>query len=342
MIQFGVTLARLLVAGALLALTACGGGGVRVRTDVPEPAVSPPLQRPATGRLAHLPPQSQPEGLVVDALTHTIAVGVRNPDGVLILDATTLAVRRRLDLAGAPRHLQLARPGVLLVPSEGNDRLSTIDLASGALTAQFPVGRQPHDAAAAGGSYYVGDELADTVHVIGPNGASTVVVGPRQPGGVAAGIDGQAVMVVGVRGRRVEQIDPGGRVVGSAACGVGPTHVRAGPGGLFYVADTQGDAVLVYRAGRNGPVLVGHVHTGGTPYGLAVDPARHLLYVTLTTTNQLVVLRLSGTSAVIQRVVPVSRQPNDVAVDESTGGVIVAGTADGVLDILDAPVGGER
>jgi DNA-binding beta-propeller fold protein YncE len=114
--------------------------------------------------------------------------------------------------------------------------------------------------------------------------------------------------------------------------------VRAGAAGsgLFYVADTQGDAVLVFQAGPDGIRQVGRVRTeGDAPYGLAFDEARSRLYVTLTGSNQLRSYRVDGTSLDADREWSTPRQPNDVAVDAATGRVVVAGTADGVLQFID-------
>ncbi len=326
------------LAGAVLA-AACGGGtgeGGPARTDVPEPAAAPTAAADLPGRI--VPLSGEPEGLVWDDATGTIAAAVRNPGGVVLVDAATGGERVRVPLAGAARHLQLAGPGgPLLVPSESNDRLYRLALPGGDVTADDPVGRQPHDAApAAGGRVFVGDELADTVHVLGADGSSRVVSAPSQPGGVASSPDGSMVVVVGVRGRRIEAYAADGRSLGATACGVGPTHVRAGADGIFYVADTQGGAVLVFRAGPEGIRQVGQVGTdGGAPYGLAVDAERSLLYVSLTATNQLRSYRIEGETLVADREWSTVRQPNDVAVDAGTGRLVVAGTADGVLQLID-------
>ena len=307
---------------------------------MPEPAVAP-----AAVALADLPGRivplaGEPEGLAWDTTTGTIAVAVRNPGAVVLVDAATGAERARIPLGGAARHLQLAAAGgPVLVPSENDDRLYRVTLPDGAVSAAVPVGRQPHDAApAAGGRVFVGDELADTVHVVEADGSSRVVAAPAQPGGVASSPDGSVVVVVGVRGRRIAAYAPDGRRLGETDCGVGPTHVRAGAAGsgLFYVADTQGDAVLVFRAGPDGIRQVGRVRTDGdAPYGLAFDEARSRLYVTLTGTNQLRSYRVDGTTLVADQVWSTPRQPNDVAVDAATGRVVVAGTADGVLQFID-------
>jgi len=324
---------------AVVFLAACGGSGPskpKARTDVPEPERAPVAVADLPGRVVPLP--GQPEGLAWDTKTGTIAVAVRGPDGVALVDASTGKERARIPLAGAARHLELAGPGgSVLVPSEGNDRLYQLGLPAGEVLSETPVGRQPHDAApTAGGGVIVGDELADTVHVVAPGGSSKIIPAPAQPGGLASSADGSVVVVVGVRGRRIEAYAPDGRSLGAAACGVGPTHVRSGPGGLFYVADTQGGAVLVFRAGAEGIRQVGQVSTGGgAPYGLAVDVARSRLYVTLTATNQLRSFRISGTELTPDRMWSTVRQPNDVVFDSGTGRLVVAGTADGLLQFID-------
>jgi DNA-binding beta-propeller fold protein YncE len=322
----------------LLVVAACGDGGDArppARTDVPEPAVAPTVAGAPRGRIVPLP--GEPEGLALDSRTGTLAVAVRKPDGVALVDANTGVERARVALGGAPRHLQLAGPGgPVLAPAEGNDRLYRIALPAGTVVGETPVGRQPHDAApASGGRVFVGDELADTVTVIGPDGLTRKLPAPAMPGGVASSPDGSVVVVVGVRGRQIGAYDAEGRSLGTAPCGVGPTHVRPGAAGIFYVADTQGNSVLVFEAGAGGVRQVGEVSTGGAPYGLAVDGSRQRLYVTLTGTNELRSYRIEATKLIAERSWATVRQPNDVAVDERTGRVVVAGTANGQLQFLD-------
>lgn len=331
-------LVRAVAAMLMLVLVACGDGddaGPVARTDVPEPGVAPAVTGAPPGRIVPLP--GEPEGLALDSRTGTLAVAVRKPDALVLVDSNTGVERARVALGSAARHLQLAAPGgPVLVPAEGNDRLYRVALPGGTVMGETAVGRQPHDAApAAGGRVFVGDELADTVTLIAPDGSTRKLPAPAMPGGVASSPDGSVVVVVGVRGRRIEAYDPEGRSLGAAPCGVGPTHVRAGAGGLFYVADTQGDAVLVFQAGPAGVRQVGQVSATGAPYGLAVDATRRRLYVTLTGTNQLRSYRIEGQDLVAEKTWATVRQPNDVAVDETTGRVVVAGTAGGELQFLD-------
>jgi DNA-binding beta-propeller fold protein YncE len=52
-------------------------------------------------------------------------------------------------------------------------------------------------------------------------------------------------------------------------------------------------------------------------------------------TNRLESFRISGRGLVPDRIWPTVRQPNDVAVDEATGQVFVAGTDDDQLQLID-------
>jgi DNA-binding beta-propeller fold protein YncE len=222
----------------------------------------------------------------------------------------------------------------VLAPLENANRLAQIAVPGGAVIADTAVGRHPHDAAAAGSLIFVGNEYASTVSLIRHDRQIRVQPGPLQPGGVAA--DGSFVLVVGVRGRRVEAYAADGRILGTARAGVGPTHVQAGRGGLFYVADTEGGAVLIFRVTATGPQQAGAVRTvPGTPYGIAVDRRRGLVYVTLTVTNELESFRISAGGLVPDQIWPTVRQPNSVAVDEATGRVFIAGRADGQLEMID-------
>ena len=106
------------------------------------------------------------------------------------------------------------------------------------------------------------------------------------------------------------------------------------PGDRFYATDTRGDAVLIYDSGPE-PERVGRVPLPGRPYGIAVDPGRGHLWVTLTAENELVQFDLEGDTLRELARYPTVSEPNTEAVDTSSGRVFVAGRADGELQILD-------
>jgi sugar lactone lactonase YvrE len=282
-----------------------------------------------------------PEGVVVDR-SGEVAVNVRQPDGVVVFALTDPDHRQTVPLPGSARHLTLAGPdGPVLVPGESDDRLAEVALPSGRVVRSVSVGRQPHDAAAAGAdTIFVGDEFGNSLHIVRGGVTVRVVPAPLQPGGVAATPDGSVVVAVGVRGRRMTAYRSDGSTIGSANCGAGPTHVVAGDGGLFWVADTDGGAVLGFRVGSHGPRQVVRIPVGAKPYGEAYDARRGTLWVTLTATNQLVGLHLAGTAVRTRTTLATVQQPNTVAVDTSTGELVVTGsTPNGALQLIGVNAG---
>jgi hypothetical protein len=63
-----------------------------------EPAVSPPVAVSPAGSVIARPSAGAPEGLAADSTTGVLAVGVRNPNGVILLDLAEQGVRARIGL----------------------------------------------------------------------------------------------------------------------------------------------------------------------------------------------------------------------------------------------------
>jgi hypothetical protein len=292
-----------------------------------------------------IPLAGGPEGVVVTA-GGTVAVNVRNPDGLDILplpaDPAAPPTPRFVPLGGEGRHLSLVGPdGPALSPGENDDTLSVIDLPSGRVDYTVPTGPAPHEAfAVAGGAIFQANEFGNSFSIIRDRAVVRTVPTPLQPGGGAASSDGRYAVGVGVRGRRITEYTASGDIVGSANCGAGPTHTVTGDDGLFWVNDTNGDAVLGFTLTPTGPQQVATLPTGAgsKPYGDAYDTARHTLWVTLTGSNEVLGLTLQGTRVTHQVAIPTVRQPNSVAADPSTGEIVVTGsTPDGRLQFLPYP-----
>jgi hypothetical protein len=322
-------IALLLLLAALLA--GCGSETVHQLPSAAEPPHSPPLTARPAGRVTKV--GDQPEGVAVDPVSGRVAVALRDPAELVLVDEQSGRVLRRVKLPGAARHLALAAPGgPVLVPAETADRLVAVDPSSGAVSANVPTGAHPHDATTADGAWFVGDEGGNRVSVIRagrPAGSFPVAT---QPGGVIplAG----ALAVISVRERRLELYDARTlRRTGSAPAGVGPTHGICLPQGPCLVLDTKGGAILVYVT-RPHLEPTRRLYLPGGPYGIALDLQRRRVWVTLPALNQLVELPAHGRPHVLRRFNTV-RQPDTVAVDERTGRVFVTGRAGGVLETID-------
>lgn len=313
---------------AVLAVTGCGTHGPRPASGA-EPAVSPlPRDRPA-GRVISV--GALPEGVAVDPASGLVAVAVRQPNAIIALSASTGRVLWRVALPGHARHLGLTPTGTLLVPAETANRLLELSLRTRRLVS-IRVGRLPHDAAAGAGRIFVTDEFGHAVSVISRGAVVGLIRGFRQPGGIAA--TGRDVAVVDVSGNTVTFIASASlRRLGAVGAGAGPTHVVAGAGGNLYVVDTRGQAILGYTTHPRLRLRFRYP-LAGTPYGIAIDPVRGRLWVTLTATDRLEELAIGPGGLRLVRGYPTGRQPNTVAVDPRTGAVFVADAADGTLQII--------
>jgi sugar lactone lactonase YvrE len=319
------------VIAAAGAVAGCGSETVHELPAAAEPARAPALTAPPAGRVVAV--GRAPEGLAADPATHTFGVALRDPDQLALVDARSGRVRDRVALPGGPRHLApAAAPDAFLVPAETGGRALTVT-ATGRVTADVAVGGHPHDATALAGRAFVGNERGNSVSVLDGDREAARFPVATQPGGLASADAGHALAVVSVRERVLELYDPRTlKRTARVAAGVGPTHVVA-VGDRLYVADTAGGALLVF-ATRPKLALARRVFLPGGPYGLAVDPVRHRLWVTLTARNEVVSLPANGRPRPLAHL-PTVRQPDSVAVDPALGTLAVTGRVAGVLQLID-------
>ena len=323
--------AHLLAAASSLLLlleAACGTGSAGAR--VGEPAVAPPASTPPAGRVVQV--GDRPEGIAVDPSTGTVAVALRSPVAIAVLDPDGHLLR--LVAVSAPaRHLRFAgSSGPLLAALERSGVVASIDVQDGTILDRVSLQRQPHDAVAASGRVFVSNEFSDTLAVVASGQVLGELPAPAQPGGVAA--TGNSVGVLGVRSHQLEVYDARSlHALGTAPAGEGPTHVDGGADGRLYVVDTLGGAVLAFTVLPR-PTLVGRAAAPGRPYGVALDSTRRRLWVTETATNRLAEYDVSEVAPRLLATFPTVRQPNSVAVDGRTGLVYVTGTAEGQLQII--------
>lgn len=222
------------------------------------------------------------------------------------------------------------------MPAERANKLAQVGLPQGEILSTTPVGAFPHDAAAApNGRIFVINEMESTVSVIENSKVIDTLETLRQPGGVAATPSG-LVGVLGVRGLGLEVFDAETlESLGRIDAGEGPTHVVAGPDNRFYVADTRGDAVLVYETKPELEQVARLPLDGGAPIKISIDPERGHLWVTLSAKNTVVQYDIEGGKPKELNRYPTVQQPNSIAVNPASGRVFIAGKANDELQIID-------
>jgi DNA-binding beta-propeller fold protein YncE len=318
---------RLTAYAVVVVLAACGSPKAAEPATAPAVAVSPAGQIIKVGE--------QAEGIVADPETHLVAVGVRDPDGLALLDGSTGRLAGRVALPGHLRHLELAGPGgPVLVPDEDSGNLISVRLPGGAILSTLPVGKYPHAVTRTDdGTLAVADELGGAFVLVRDGRVIKRFTDVTQPGGVAA--VGALVGVIDVRERTLSLYDTWERKrIDRIEAGHGPTHMVADSHGHFQVVDTSGNRLLTYQL-RPRLRRIGATALPGTPYGVAYDSARDRLWVTLTARNQVVAVDLGGREPVVTATIPTVRQPNTVAVDSATGRVFVASRTDGTVQMID-------
>jgi sugar lactone lactonase YvrE len=277
-------------------------------------------------------PGGAPEGVAVDPASGLVAVALRDPGRLALVDPRSGAVRT-VPVPGAARHLVIATPGELLVLAEDSGLLLRVRLPEGTVMSSVRVGRQPHDAVQVGDTTFVTNEGGQSVGVVRGDRMVGTLPGPVQPGGIAAAAG--RVATADVRGNRLYVWDAATlKPVAQLPAGSGPSHVRPLADGRVAVADTRGNAVLVFDL-RGEPRRIGRIKLPGRAYGLATDPARGLVYVTMPNVNQLVSLKVQPDGSLRRIIaVPAVRQPNDVALDPRDATAYVAGTAGSRLQVV--------
>jgi DNA-binding beta-propeller fold protein YncE len=315
---------------------AIGAAGCGEPPPAAEPADAPAPARAPAGTVFRV--GSMPEGLVFDSASGLLFAGLRVPGRLAVIDPAGGRKLRVLSLPAPPRHLNTSGGGEVLVPAEEADSLVLVS-PEGRIDATVPVGKHPHDAAAAAGRVFVSNEFGDTVSVVQGDRVVRTLDAPLQPGGIAA-VAGRYVALVAVRARVLASYDARTLTeLGETDAGEGPTHAIS-LGDTVLVADTEGDALLRFRPAPE-PELVGRTEMAGAPYGLAFDRRRRLLWVTQTARNTVEVLRVGRDRLTRVAGFPTVRQPNSVAVDPRTGTGFVAGRAGGEVQRIPLGAAGE-
>lgn len=330
------------LAAVLISIVVAVAGCGQPAPDQPTSTGLPPPAEPhaAPDQVGAIPGRSvpvgeAPEGVVVDAVTRTVAIAKRGPDELVLMNADTGAITGRTPLPGFVRHLQLAAPGgPVLVPIESANVLLRVELPSGRAQRPVPTGTGPHDATQAqNGTVFVANEFGGTVVALRGDNIIREFTGRVQPGGIAAA--GDSVALIDVRTNDLTVYDAAElTVVGSAPAGTGPTHVVADRRGRLIVTGTRGGIIRVFTP-RPAPLQIATVPQPGGPYGVTYDATRDRLWVTSTGINEVIAYDMAGAAPREVQRLPTVQNANSLGVDPVTGRLFIAGVAGGVVQVVD-------
>lgn len=315
-----------------LALVACGRDDGPIAGDAAEPGAAPASAQAVPGRV--LPLEGRPEGIVVTS-TGVAAVALRGPDRLALVDLASGKVTD-VPLPSSARHLSLASPtGPVVAPLERADEVVLVDPSTGTLVERFRgLSNGPHDAAVhPSGVISVTDEHGSGLYVLDPrSGDVQRLDSSRQPGGVAP--LGELAVSIDVTGQGVRVFDVAQpQQVAQAQIGTRLTHAVALDRDRVAIADTDGDRLIVVAVTPQIEEII-ELQVEGEPYGLAFDAERSRLYVTLTDRNEMLVYDTDRLEDGPLGTVPTVGQANTVAVQPGSGLVVVAGRAQGALQVL--------
>lgn len=88
----------------------------------------------------------RPHGIAVLPETGEIIVTIENPYGLLRIDPATRRVVRKFDVAGNSPHMVMVHNGAAWVSDSGSGAVAVVNLASGAVEAVIPTGKDPQGA----------------------------------------------------------------------------------------------------------------------------------------------------------------------------------------------------
>ncbi|HWM02287.1 MAG TPA: hypothetical protein VNP92_08100 [Actinophytocola sp.] len=264
-----------------------------------------------------------PTAMVVDPEHRLLAVAVDEPPAVLLYRvADTLAEPVSVPLPGPADTLSLAAPGGPLLAAAGSSgELVRISLPDGR-AAPAPIRGEPVSAAELGDRTLVAVRDRKAVAVLGGDRVHRMISGGLYSADQVLSTDEGAVVFDRLRNALFELDVPAGTVDEGLRAGEGSTNAVTDRFGRVLVADTRGGALLAFSLD---PLLMRQRYpVAGAPYGLAYDPKRDLVWVTLTATNEVVGFDVAGEEPTEKHRFPTVEQPDNVAVDPISGRVFVA------------------
>lgn len=110
----------------------------------------------------------RPHGIAIVPQTGEIVVTIENPYGLLRIDPVTRKVVRRYDVAGNSPHMVTLVNGTAWVSNSGTGTVAVVNLASGAVEAVIPTGKNTQGATVSrdGKLVYVTNMASNTISIV--------------------------------------------------------------------------------------------------------------------------------------------------------------------------------
>lgn len=327
-------LAVVLIAGTAL-VTGCSTGNntgddlqVADTVTAATPADSPATTAAPAG--AVLPLSQHATAIAVNAAQHTAAVAVDNPPALLLYDLTsTNTPPRTVALPGRVDNLSTSGDTVL-APVRTANALLRVTLPA-ATVDKITITGGPVAANTKGNHTLVALHDTKSVAVLTGDRTDRTITGLASAD-QALPVGDKAVVIDRLR-TAIFDLNPAAGTVGAGLrAGDGATNAVTDNYGRVLVTDSRGGELLVYKPDTL--VELQRYPVPGAPYGIAYDPTHNLAWVTLTATNQVVGYDIAGGEPVERHRLPTVRQPNSVAVDPTTGRVLVASADGGGVQVI--------
>ncbi|WP_438388221.1 YncE family protein [Actinopolyspora saharensis] len=327
-------IAACLAASALLAGCSDSDGGSRPLQVTDEltaatPATSPPTTTEPAGRVVPAPPADH---TVVLPEQHTLALAGADRASITLFDTRAIEQPpRTVDLPAPAASLRPVRGGqALLAALPAANAVAEIDLASGRVH-RTAVSGGPVDALPVADKLFVARPQAKDVAILRDGEIQRRVDG--FPGAHELLRRGSTVVVLDRLTTSLTPLDiDTGDKQPALRAGEGATRAVTDRFGRVLVVDTRGAEIMAFST--EPLIMKQRSPAGGSPYGLAYDPAQDLAWVTLTARNELVGYDTATGQAEQSHRVPTVRQPESVAVNPETGTRYIASAAGAGLQVV--------
>ncbi|KJF23028.1 hypothetical protein C7T36_23745 [Rhodococcus sp. AD45-ID] len=333
MTRIGLRTTTAAMGAALMLVTGCSSesDGTKLQTIDPATAVVSPATTSSLDGVVH-PYSGRIDSITFDPVTRNVLLVSQDPPAVRIVAADEVesagpaAAGRNISIDGNIRDVSIASDGNALLSMD--NQVVKLNLTSGEQTSFASPDPANSAVELPDGRIAIGTERG-TVHVVDPSSdKSQTISGLASVDELA--VTGDNLSALDHRQTSLTDINLDEDRLGAALrAGEGATHLVTDHFGRILVTDTTGDELLVFTA--DSLILRQRFPVGDSPYAVAYDETADRVWVSLTGTNEVVGLDLSSGIPVETNRFNTVRQPNSLAVDSSTGTLVVgSATGDGV------------